>query len=75
MGVLKVMGQAGDTRLSWDPEDKDQVSKAKSRFDDLVKVKRWLAWKLDSSGKKGEPIKEFDASAGAIIVAAPMQGG
>ncbi len=75
MGLLRVMGVEGDTRISWDPEDKDQLKKAKARFEELVKGKRWLAWRLDTSGKKGEQIKEFDPHAGAIIVAAPMQGG
>lgn len=75
MGVLKLMGPAGDQRIAWDPTDKGQITKAKAKFDQLVKNMKYLAFRMDETGKKGEQIKEFDENAGAILVVAPIVGG
>lgn len=75
MGVLKLMGAAGDQRIAWDPADKSQISKAKAKFDQMVKNMKYLAFRMDETGKKGEQIKEFDENAGAILVVAPIVGG
>lgn len=75
MGVLKLMGQKGDQRVAWDPADKGQIAKARAKFDQLVKNMKYLAFRMDETGKKGEQIKEFDPEAGAILVVAPIVGG
>lgn len=75
MGVLKLMGQRGDQKVAWDPADKGQIEKARSKFNQLVKNMKYLAFRMDETGKKGEQIKEFDENAGAILIVAPMQGG
>jgi hypothetical protein len=75
VGTLRVLGQAGDTKVTWDPDDTDQVKTARQRFEDLVKGKKWRAWLMDKTGKKGEPITEFDPNMGAIVIAAPIAGG
>lgn len=75
MGVLKMLGPAGDQKVAWDPADKSQIEKARNKFNQMVKNMKYLAFRMDESGKKGEQIKEFDENAGAILIVAPMQGG
>lgn len=73
-GVIKIMGASGDDRIVWDPEDEGQIAKARKRFKELL-LQGYKAWKMDAKGQKGVPIKEFDESAGAILMAAGLQGG
>ena len=41
----------GDTRLMWDPRDKDEVKAAKEAFD-KAKAKGMLAYSVDEKGEK-----------------------
>jgi hypothetical protein len=73
-GVLKVMGENGDDRVLWDPDDQKQVMKAGTRFAELVK-KGFRMFLMDDTGKKGKQITDFDPSAGAILAVPAMVGG
>ena len=73
-GILKVLGDKGDERMAWDPDDTKQVTRARTRFSELV-AKRFKMFLMDDDGKKGKPIDDFDPSAGAILAIPPMQGG
>ena len=75
MGTLKIMGQKGDQKVAWDPSDKDQVSKARAKFNQLVVNMKYLAFRMGPDGKKGDQIKEFDENAGSILLIPAMQGG
>jgi hypothetical protein len=75
MGELRVMGQKGDTRVMWNPDNPDEVKEAKRSFDNLVKKKGYRAYRVKKKGDAGEQITEFDPSAAKLIIAAPMAGG
>lgn len=74
MGLMKVMGTEGDTKLIWDSNRPAEVENAKRTFDDLKK-KKYKAFKVKKSGEPGEMIDDFDPDAEKIIMAPPIQGG
>lgn len=72
--VLHIPDATGDTRIMWDPRNRDEVDAAKAAFD-AAKKKGMLAYSVDESGDKGEVIRDFDKHAGKIIMARQTQGG
>lgn len=75
MGTLAVMGQPGDTKIMWNPDNEDEVKAAKKTWDELVGKKRFIGFRVKRDGEPGERIAEFDASAAKLIIAPPMAGG
>lgn len=75
MGQLRVLGASGDTKIEWNPKDKDETKEARKMFDKLVKTKSMTAWKIDRKGRKDKQLKEFDPSAGMILLVPPTKGG
>jgi hypothetical protein len=73
-GVMRVMGPMGDQKIAWDADDTSQVTKARTRFAELLS-KGHRAFLMDVTGKKGKQITEFDPSAGAILMIPQMVGG
>jgi hypothetical protein len=74
IGHLIVLDESGDSRLQWDRTNPEQIAAARARFDDL-KAKRYLAYKVDAAGKRGEVIDKFDPAAERIILHSQMVGG
>lgn len=74
MGELRVMGQSGDTKLTWDPDKPDEVEHVRRMFVDM-RAKGYNAYAVKEKGEQGELVREFDPSAAKIILAAPMRGG
>ena len=73
--VLSIADPSGDTRIMWDPKNKDEVATAKAAFD-AAKAKGMLAYMVDpESADKGEVIRTFDPKAGKIIMSRQLQGG
>lgn len=72
---MSVMDRSGDTKVIWDPARQEEVDAAKKTFDRLVKKSRYMAYRVDKGGDKGEVIREFDPSAEKLILAPPMVGG
>lgn len=73
--MLSITDGTGDTRIMWDPKDKDEVASAKAAFD-AAKGKGMLAYKVDDEGgRTGEVIREFDKKAGKIIMVRQPVGG
>lgn len=75
MGEMRVMGQPGDTRVMWNPDNTDEVKAAKRQWDDLVGKKRFRGFRVKSDGEKGEQVTEFDPDAAKLIIVPPMAGG
>jgi len=75
--AFAVMGQAGDTKTIWDPNNPDEVEVAKASFDKLVASKRFRAFRVSDEDphKKGERMETFDPKAGRVIFIPPVQGG
>lgn len=73
--VMAVMDpKAGDLKVIWDPNNEDEVAAAADQFTTLRK-KGYLAYTVDSRGKKGTQITEFDPTAEKIILAPALRGG
>lgn len=75
MGELSIMGRPGDTRIMWNPRDRDEVENARRAWDDLVRNKRFLGFRVKRDGEKGEQVREFDPEASKLIIVPPMAGG
>lgn len=66
--------KGGDTKIIWNPRDRDEAANAKRTFDEFT-AKRFHAFKVDESGSKGEQVDEWDPEIGKMILAPPMAGG
>lgn len=71
---MAILDGTGDTKIIWDPHNKDETDAAKAQFDTLKK-KGFIAYTVNKNGDKGEIIKEFDKNAEKIILSPPMVGG
>lgn len=74
-GAMAVMGKEGDTKYIWDKTKPDEVEVARSTFNSFVKDKKYLAFKVNDKGDKGEQVKEFDPNHERYIFAPQMVGG
>lgn len=72
---MAIMGESGDTKLTWDPRQPPEVEAARRQFEFLTKEKRYSAFKMNVSGERGEMIHTFDPAAERIVLAPQMQGG
>lgn len=78
MSELRIMDrEAGDLRVTWDPNVPAEVAAARAQFDSLIGRggKGYMAYKVQAGGGKGEQIRQFDPNAEAIILAPAMVGG
>jgi hypothetical protein len=78
--VMKVLDpKHGDFKVRWDPDNPEEVENARKQFDELVKStarRAYQAYKIASGARrKGEPIKEFDPTAGELLLVPQMAGG
>ena len=72
---LSIADPSGDTRIMWDPNNRDEVKTAKAAFDE-AKSRGMLAYAVDpNSAEKGEVIREFDKTLGKIIMSRQLVGG
>ena len=71
---LCIMDATGDTKVLFDPNNRDEVEAAEATFNKLKK-KGYIAYSVDKGGEKGEIMTAFDAKAGKIILTPPMVGG
>jgi hypothetical protein len=68
------MRTAGDTKIIFDPENKDEVEVAEEQFNALL-GKSFKAFKVKKDGSKGVEVKSFKASAAKYILIPPIGGG
>ena len=74
-GSLHITDPTGDTRIMWDPENKDERDAAKAAFT-AAKEKGMIAYMVDpTDGSRGEVINEFPKKAGKVIMVRQLQGG
>ena len=75
-GTLHITDASGDTRIMWDPTQKDEKKAAKAAFDEALR-RGMLAYMVDpTSGEKtGSVIREFPDTAGKVIMVRQLQGG
>lgn len=71
---MSVMGKEGDTKIEWDPDNKNEVKQAERTFQELTK-KGYKAFRLCEEDNRGEQLDKFDKEAERIILVTPMAGG
>lgn len=71
---MAVMGKEGDVKQMWNPQNDFEVKQAKKQFDDYRKEK-YVAFRVDKEGNKGEQMTEFDPTAAKMIFVPAFQGG
>lgn len=74
MGELRCLNETGDTKMIWDPDNRDEVDVAKDQFNALKK-KGFQAYSVKKGGEKNKPIDSFDPEAGMIIMVPKIVGG
>lgn len=74
-GTMSVLGKEGDTKVIWNPDNRDEVDQARSTFDNL-KRKGFTAFSVKGKdGEKDQMIHEFDPQAARIIMVPRVAGG
>jgi len=74
-GAFAVMGIEGDSKHIWDKNNQAEIEAAKVLFNTLVKEKKYLAFKVNDKGDKGEQVREFDPKEERYIFSPPLCGG
>lgn len=74
MAQMRWLDETGDSKITWNPENEDQVDAAEAQFDVLLK-KGYKAFRVGKDGGQGKQIKEFDAKVGTIIMTKGLVGG
>jgi hypothetical protein len=72
--VMRILNEKGDERLVWDKENGHQAKEAKAKFEEFIK-KNYMAFSVDSQGKKNRKIEEFDIDAEEILMVPPTSAG
>ncbi len=78
-GAIEIMGAPGDTKHYWNKKNWKDVQAAKEVFDLYVK-RGYKAYLLRKDGEPGEPMDDFDPSAGgavftSVLLVPQMAGG
>jgi hypothetical protein len=74
MGVLRILGPSGDTRVAWEISDVDSVEDVRRRFDEIVS-EGYLVFELDPQTKDGTQVKTFDPQTSELRAFRPLAGG
>jgi len=69
------MRRAGDTKINWDPDSKEDCELAKENFNSAIK-KGYKIYKVGKDGKpKGSPVDKFSKKEALYIVVPSVAGG
>ena len=74
MGVLRILGPDGDTRVAWEATDADSVQTVRRRFDEIIR-EGYLVFELDPDTKEGERVRSFDPAMSELRAFRPLAGG
>ena len=74
MSEINILDRTGDTTHTWDRTRPDEVAVARRAFDE-AKAKKYLIYKMNADGSKGELIREFDPNAERIVCSPQNVGG
>ena len=74
MGVLRILGPSGDTRVAWNPIAPDEVAEVHRRFDEIIR-EGYLVFELDEATKEGRQVRTFDPSSSQLRAFRPLAGG
>ena len=74
MGMLRILGPSGDTRVAWNPTDVDDVATVRERFDEIIR-EGYLVFELDPQTKEGRQVRTFDPDVRELRAFRPLAGG
>lgn len=74
MGVLRILGPHGDTRVAWDPARTDEVEETRRRFDEIIR-EGYLVFSLEDETKEGTQVRTFDPEVRELRAFRPLAGG
>jgi hypothetical protein len=74
VGVLRILGPSGDTRVDWSPTAPDEVADVRRRFDEIIN-EGYLVFELDEHTKEGRQVRSFDPQSGQLRAFRPLAGG
>ena len=74
MGVLRILGPSGDTRVTWDPADLETTEDVRRRFDEIIR-EGYLVFELDAQTKEGRQTRTFDPQTSELRAFRPLAGG
>lgn len=64
----------GDTKIIFDPDNKDEVDAAREQFDSLLK-RGFTAYTVGKDHKTNEKVTKFKKKEGKYILVPPVSGG
>ena len=74
MGQIKVMGSTGDTKISWNPDNADEVEQARNTYQSYLN-KGYVAFRIIQTDGKGKKMLTFDPLAEKVLLIPPLAGG
>jgi len=74
VGVLRILGPSGDTRVAWNPTAPDEVEDVRRRFDEIIS-EGYLVFELDDTTKEGRQVRTFDPRSKQLRAFRPLAGG
>ena len=74
MTEMRWLDKTGDLKITFDPNNEDEVEAAETQFDELV-AKGYTAFAAEKDGSQGKKMKNFDAKAARIILVPKLAGG
>ncbi len=74
MGVLRILGPSGDTRVAWNPTAPDEVQDVRRQFDEIIH-EGYLVFELDDVTREGRQIRTFDPESAELRAFRPLAGG
>jgi hypothetical protein len=74
VGVLRILGPSGDTRVAWSPTAPDEVEDVRRRFDEIIRD-GYLVFELDADTKEGRQVRTFDPNTTELRAFRPLAGG
>lgn len=73
--LWRVIDRTGDTKHLWDPKNEEDIKEMKAIFKRLVRYGRHKAFYITKDNKAGNEMKEFDETAGMVLIMPPVAGG
>ena len=74
MGVLRILGPSGDTRVAWNPTVPNEVDDVRRRFDEIIRD-GYLVFELDDVTREGRQVRTFDPESTELRAFRPLAGG
>ena len=72
---MRIADLSGDTTITWETTQAEQVQRAQSQFEELVNQKHFQAFAFKQAGQDGEIAKTFDPQVHHYVIMPQAVGG